>query len=371
LIASTGLGRSPACCYAPPRRHLSVSHRRDAAPDRRIDPRPGSARAEAAQRHVIIRELSPCEVHAEGDAGYQAGDPTSGSRLNSRLKNTPASESPFTQEFLADIAATNRKEMLSYATNIESASEALPAGFNHPLGRDSTGGDDAFRVRGIGGGVSRDFVDAFAPNDLDNVARAEISIGPRSTLCGLGPAGDLGSITGKKRHVRHTQGRLAVALSQDNYQRTELGQNLAILRKNEDSASAAGTKMPGVGASGPEAIRIASAAQWCSSRFRTRRWIPRMKPASASPASPPPARPWISARSGSATTARSPTAPARWLDRWLDRPFPMQLNGTNLTNADPAGAGRYNTADNGMLRVYLGPPHIYQLTTAMKFFCPP
>ena len=68
-------------------------------------PAPGVTAAQAAAQPVI--ELSPFEVRAENDAGYQAGNTTSGSRLNSRLKDTPASVSPFTAEFLSDIAATN------------------------------------------------------------------------------------------------------------------------------------------------------------------------------------------------------------------------------------------------------------------------
>ena len=61
-------------------------------------------------------ELSPFEVRAENDVGYQAANTTSGSRLNSRLRDTPASVSAFTPEFLADIAATNLEEMLGHAT---------------------------------------------------------------------------------------------------------------------------------------------------------------------------------------------------------------------------------------------------------------
>src|SRR6266852_1046422 len=58
-------------------------------------------------------ELSPFEVRAENDVGYQAANTTSGSRLNSRLKDTPASVTAFTAEFLSDIGATNLEEMLA------------------------------------------------------------------------------------------------------------------------------------------------------------------------------------------------------------------------------------------------------------------
>src|SRR5215510_13388077 len=80
-------------------------------------------------------ELSPFEVKADGDVGYQAANTTSGSRLNSRLKDTPASVSAFTPEFLSDIAATNLEEMLAHATNVEIDVEDANAGFNNPQGR--------------------------------------------------------------------------------------------------------------------------------------------------------------------------------------------------------------------------------------------
>src|SRR3954466_16064615 len=51
--------------------------------------------------------LSVFEVRPEEDSGYQAMNTTSGSRLATPLKDTAASISPFTAEFLSDIAATN------------------------------------------------------------------------------------------------------------------------------------------------------------------------------------------------------------------------------------------------------------------------
>jgi outer membrane receptor protein involved in Fe transport len=191
-------------------------------------PKPAVTAKASTSGEVV--ELSPFEVRPEDDTGYQAGNTTSGSRLNARLKDTPASVSPFTAEFLSDIAATNLQEMLSYATNIEAELEDGQAGFNNPPGRDSTGGDYSFRVRGVIGGVSRDFVDATAPNDLYNVERAEVSSGPNSILFGLGPAGGLVSLTGKKANVRRTRGNLKTVFAEYDYQRYELDYNRVLLR---------------------------------------------------------------------------------------------------------------------------------------------
>jgi len=75
--------------------------------------------------------MSPFEIRADADVGYQAGNTTSGSRFNSSLKDTPASISPFTPEFLSDIAATTVNEMMAYATNAElNAGDSEGAGFS-------------------------------------------------------------------------------------------------------------------------------------------------------------------------------------------------------------------------------------------------
>ncbi|HUR59025.1 MAG TPA: Plug domain-containing protein, partial [Opitutaceae bacterium] len=149
-------------------------------------------------------ELSPFEVRAEDDAGYQAMNTTSGSRLASSLKDTAASISPFTPEFLSDIAATNVQEMLAYAANAElNAGDSEGAGFNNPRDFSSAGGEP-FRIRGIPGGVSTDYVENSAPQDLYNIERAEVASGPNSILFGSGDAGGLVSLTSKKANVsRH------------------------------------------------------------------------------------------------------------------------------------------------------------------------
>src|SRR5688572_14947153 len=106
---------------------------------------PGATAADAAPPAV---ELSPFEVRSDKDVGYQAANTTSGSRLNSRLKDTPAAISAFTPEFLSDVAATTLEEMLQHATNIELDIEDANAGFGNPSGRGADGSDYRFRMRG-------------------------------------------------------------------------------------------------------------------------------------------------------------------------------------------------------------------------------
>lgn len=190
---------------------------------------PSSPRPSEPAPSVV--ELSPFEVKADGDVGYQAANTTSGSRLNSRLRDTPAAVSAFTPEFLADIAATNLEEMLGHATNIELDVEDANAGFNNPQGRGADGNDYQFRMRGSPAGASRDFVDSSVPVDLYNVERAEVASGPNSILFGLGQAGGLVSLSGKKAGLTRDRTTLKSMWGSWNYERYEADYNKVIVPK--------------------------------------------------------------------------------------------------------------------------------------------
>ena len=176
-------------------------------------------------------ELSPFEVRAEDDVGYQAANTTSGSRLNSRLRDTPAAVSAFTPEFLSDIAATNLEEMLGHATNIEIDVEDANAGFNNPAGRGADGNDYQFRMRGSPAGASRDFVDSSVPVDLYNVERAEVASGPNSILFGLGQAGGLVSLSGKKAGLNRDRTTLKSMWGSWHFERYEADYNKVLIPK--------------------------------------------------------------------------------------------------------------------------------------------
>lgn len=56
--------------------------------------------------------LSVFEVRADKDVGYQAANTASGSRLNTALRDTAASITPLTKEFLDDLAITNLDDLV-------------------------------------------------------------------------------------------------------------------------------------------------------------------------------------------------------------------------------------------------------------------
>jgi outer membrane receptor protein involved in Fe transport len=59
-------------------------------------------------------ELSPFVVSTQTERGYAAANTLDGSRLNTPLRDTPASISVFTRDFLDDLGATSMEEILRY-----------------------------------------------------------------------------------------------------------------------------------------------------------------------------------------------------------------------------------------------------------------
>lgn len=174
-------------------------------------------------------ELSPFEVRAEKDVGYQAANTTSGSRLNTRLKDTPAGIDPFTAEFLSDIAATSLSEMLAHAIDVEADVEDSIFGFQNIAGRDASGAEFPFRMRGMAGGVARDFVESGVPTDLYNVERADVASGPNSILFGVGLPGGTVALSGKRAALNRTKTNIKAIYGSWDLQRYELDTNVALV----------------------------------------------------------------------------------------------------------------------------------------------
>ena len=185
-----------------------------------------------------IVQLSPFEVNASKDQGYVAGDTTAGSRVATPLKDTPAAISVFTPEFLNDVGATTISDMLAYGANVEFGSDSDDAsyGFNSNGVGNPTGGDNNFRIRGMGMTTALDGVGNSFNMDTYNVDRAEISSGPNSILFGTGNPGGMVTLTSKKANLQRNTLRVSNILGvwQNlgqpwNYYRATLDYNLALM----------------------------------------------------------------------------------------------------------------------------------------------
>jgi outer membrane receptor protein involved in Fe transport len=181
-----------------------------------------------------IVEMSVFNVTAsDDDQGYQALSTTSGSRLKTELKDTAASISAFTQEFLDDVGATTLDEMLAYAGNFESGTDADFDADNNTLNADNS---SQFRIRGMAGGYSMDNTESSLPVDTYNIDRAEVSSGANSILFGMGAQGGTITFSSKRANVRRNLFKITNVIGTWNnigeawsYKRTTIDYNIVLI----------------------------------------------------------------------------------------------------------------------------------------------
>lgn len=149
-----------------------------------------------------VIQLSPFEVSASLDTGYQATQTLAGTRIRTDLKDVGSAISVVTREFLQDVGATDSSTLLQYTTNAEVAgTRGTYAGLGNGTALDETGTlrapGSAQRVRGLAAADNtRDFFVTDIPWDSYNVDRIDIQRGPNSILFGLGsPAGIVNAST--------------------------------------------------------------------------------------------------------------------------------------------------------------------------------
>src|SRR5687768_11541582 len=139
--------------------------------------------------------LSPFEVRTDKDTGYTATSTLAGSRLNTALRDTPASISVFTKEFLDDIGAINVVEALEYALNGSRE-------FTDMTGNVVTTNDVVFQFRGFtGASLGRNYFAWSLSSDSYNIERLDFSRGPNSILFGIGGPGGILNTTTKRARI--------------------------------------------------------------------------------------------------------------------------------------------------------------------------
>jgi hypothetical protein len=171
--------------------------------------------------------LSPFEVSSDKDVGYQAGNTTSGSRLNSSLKDTAASVMVFTPEFLADFGATSLAESVAYAPNLQIDKGDTSADATEALGSGAT--QARIRVRGLAAGVALDFFDTNVIIDNYNTERMELSSGPNSILFGFAAPGGLAAFATKRAHAARNRTSTRLQVGEWKFRRFELDHNQVLV----------------------------------------------------------------------------------------------------------------------------------------------
>jgi iron complex outermembrane receptor protein len=190
-----------------------------------VAPPPATPKPEAAP---IV--LSPFTVSSSADLGYQAGNTLAGSRMNTKLSETPASVSVFTEEFLKDLGATNLADVLEYGVNSNADFNAVSTApsFFYMDGALLNG----VRVnnRGLGASQSIDFLDTTLPIDSYNTGRFDVSSGPNSVLFGFGSAGGIVNAQTRTADLRRTSTSLNLIAGSWSAYRAEADFNVAALK---------------------------------------------------------------------------------------------------------------------------------------------
>ncbi len=164
----------------------------------------------AAPPTGAVVTLSPFEVTADSNNGYQARNTMSGTRLNSKLEDLASSITVVTKEQLLDTAAIDINDIFSNEGNTEGIYQytdfTIDRGFT--VDNVAQSPETANRVRGLGQAnlASNNFARSKAiPVDTYNVDSVEISRGPNSNIFGLGEAaGTINLIRGNANLSRDT-----------------------------------------------------------------------------------------------------------------------------------------------------------------------
>jgi iron complex outermembrane recepter protein len=156
-----------------------------ASANAQVAPAPRTA---ASEKETTI-ELSPFVVTDDQDTGYLASNTLAGSRLNTPLKDTAASISVFTSEFLSDIGAFDISEAMLYAVNVEFQLDDDRA--TNPNGNETVAGHQRYRIRGLAASQAQNYFSWSIPSESALIDRIEDSRGPNSVLFGIASPGGL------------------------------------------------------------------------------------------------------------------------------------------------------------------------------------
>lgn len=179
--------------------------------------------------------LNPFTVTTDKDRGYKATNATSGTRLNTPIKDAPLPIEVITNEFMRDTGSTDLRQALRYSAGIllQSQNDALndpqggqdrepgAGGANDPGGVTSRNTNTGFKLRGfVVDQVLRDGFRRQFSTDWINIDRVEVVRGPEALLYGVGSFGGVINFL-PKRPEQKTKYYGSVGVGTDGYFRSE------------------------------------------------------------------------------------------------------------------------------------------------------
>jgi iron complex outermembrane recepter protein len=199
-----------------------------ALPEGQAQLAPSAPSTPAATDEVI--ELSPFEVSADQDVGYVATNTLAGTRFSTALKDTPASISVMTSEFLSDIGAFQIEEAMEYAVNIEFFQDDDRDAINNNA---VFTGYQSYRTRGLDASRSRNYFSSsgrVVPDEMAFVDRIEDSRGANAILFGIGQPGGVINTSTKQANVGRSFQKASVAYGSYDSKRATIDVNQPLMK---------------------------------------------------------------------------------------------------------------------------------------------
>jgi len=176
--------------------------------------------------------LSPFEVTANSDIGYQARETIAGGRLRTDLKDVSAQVDVMTQEFISDLAINSLEDALRFSLNVESQTEWYdPSGSENTLGGNPFNPSAGNRARGLArASTSVGFFETSAPIDSYNTERYSFVGGPNAILFGNGMAGGSVDTSFKRAGVNRNKYSASLQADSDDGYRASLDLNQVLIK---------------------------------------------------------------------------------------------------------------------------------------------
>ncbi|MBI2517846.1 MAG: TonB-dependent receptor plug domain-containing protein [Opitutae bacterium] len=165
------------------------------------DAKKDATTAAVAPMEEKVIQLSPFKVTTDKDKGYRATNTTSGTRLNTAIKDLPMPIEVITEQFIKDTNARDLRQALSYSAGIQLQTQndwssptdwasATPGRINNPEGVTSTADQSHVKIRGFQTeSTLRDGFRRQNSTDSVNISRVEVIRGPAALLYGVGNFG--------------------------------------------------------------------------------------------------------------------------------------------------------------------------------------
>ncbi len=164
-----------------------------------VPPAADSLAADSSAEETVV--LSPFKVTTTQDKGYRATNTTSGTRLDTAIKDLPMPIEVITEQFIRDTGANDLRESLRYSAGIQLQTQndwGVPSGYasvvpgriNNPEGSTATADQSRVKIRGfLTDSTLRDGFRRQNSTDSVNLARVEVIRGPSALLYGVGNFG--------------------------------------------------------------------------------------------------------------------------------------------------------------------------------------